>query len=271
MVSYLLHSQYQVLLETFAFNRLWAARPFAQSSWARYPVPFGHWTKRKGSAWEPRGNLICRKYMLPEYSRKFGYYPVWRDCREIGYTWYNYPTFWTCIKVKEHLNNEKARWEAKDGEDDSWSTDLLDAAQAAREKHLSHVQEMFGREKEARERFSVSSFSFSKKSIDFMPGAGLLMIDSTWYWWIAKDKLHEHHQDLLGRERAANEAKCLWDEYCLFFLLISYQFATCNRFLCLCFQNRHRDVHEVIQKERSAREQPFPQTDSKIFKPFPKP
>jgi hypothetical protein len=23
---------------------------------------------------------------------------------------------------------------------------------------------------------------------------------------IAKDKLHEHHQDLLGRERAANEA-----------------------------------------------------------------
>ena len=170
-------------------------------------------TERKGR--EVHENLVETSFaeiscfgILPEV----WVHPVWIEC-EI-YIWYNYPTFWTCIKVKEHLNNEKARWEAKDGEDDSWSTDLLDAAQAAREKHLSHVQEMFGREKEARERFSVSSFSFGK-NIDFMPGARLLMIDSTWYRRIAKDKLHEHHQDLLGRERAANEAKCLWDEYCI--------------------------------------------------------
>ena len=262
MVSYLSYSKYQVLLETFAFNRLWAARPFAQSSWARYPVPFGHWTKRKGSAWEPRGNLICRNIMLRNTPGSL-VHPVWIEC-EI-YIWYNYPTFWTCIKVKEHLNNEKARWEAKDGEDDSWSTDLLDAAQAAREKHLSHVQEMFGREKEARERFSVSSFSFGK-NIDFMPGARLLMIDSTWYRRIAKDKLHEHHQDLLGRERAANEAKCLWDEYCILWpFLPTDLLSVCHLqpLPLLLFPEPASRCTWSHPKRTECKEQPFPQ--------FPKP
>ena len=49
-------------------------------------------------------------------------------------------------------------------------------------------------------------------------------------------------------------------------------------FVSVSFQNRHRDVHEVIQKERSAREQPFSQLDrfkniqtiSNHFNPFPK-
>ena len=64
--------------------------------------------------------------------------------------------------------------------------------------------------------------------------------DSRWWrqtlQWIAKDKLHEHHQDLLGRERAANEADFETDWLCVAFpsywSLISLPLAS---FLCFCF------------------------------------